>query len=217
MPCRVTQIRETQITMTRPRRRKSRSPRGGGRTGARRRGSTIPASPPRPGILADARAFALRPTRSAARSSGARRRSQDARRSGARPTGPTLPGLPAVVRGASSGFSVLLAGELLGIIFLSGAAVGVLVTFVGLAGFAFAGNRAGGASAGQPKRAARDGMLAAVGAWLLTLPLRIAAQNAPDLRFVAVQLAFAAAVGGLAGIIVARAAARSADGETRRG
>lgn len=115
------------------------------------------------------------------------------------------------MRGASSGFSVLVAGELLAIIFVHGAAVGVMVTFVGLAGFAFAGNRAGAASPQQLKQACRDGTLAAVGAWLLTAPLRLAAQNAPSWRFAGVELAFAALVGGLAALIVARAT-RSTDG-----
>lgn len=204
--------------MTKPRSRKSsKASRGGGRAAGRRRSPAVPARPTRSSVLADARAFALLPTRSTSRSSEARRNRGHAAGFRSRSRGPTLPGLPAVVRGASSGFSVLVVGELLGIIFLRGAAVGVMVTFVGLAGFAFAGNRAGAVSPGQLKQACRDGSLAAVGAWLLTVPLRITAGNPPSWRLGAVELGFAAAVGGLAGIIVARAIRSGPKRETQRG
>lgn len=114
--------------------------------------------------------------------------------------------------GASAGFTVLLVGEILAVVILRGAAVGVAVTFVGVTGYAVAGNRAAASSGGSTRTAARDGSLAAVGAWLLTLPLRLADRSFPGWHITMVELVFALIVGALAGSIVARAT-RKAGGD----
>ena len=107
------------------------------------------------------------------------------------------------MRGASVGFTVLLLGELVARVFL-GFQIGLALYLVAALAYALAGNRA---ARGTPsvRDAARDGALAAVASYGLTMPLRVILHEGPSIRAAEVAIAFAAIVGALAAVIVARA------------
>lgn len=109
------------------------------------------------------------------------------------------------MRGASWGFSVLLVGELL-VLNALGMNDGLVLYVVAAAAYALAGNRAVRPPIASVRDAARDGALAATGAYALTVPLRlIVGSTSTTVLSVVVAAAFAAVVGGLAGTIVGRA------------
>jgi xanthine/uracil permease len=115
----------------------------------------------------------------------------------ARRTGPSLDE-PALVRGASTGFTVLLLGELLSPL-VSGLSpvVGLLwLSLVGAAGFVVAGSRVGVARAPR-----LQGSLAALAALVLTIPLRMLAglETAQQWYAVLVSAVFGLLVGAIAG------------------
>jgi hypothetical protein len=101
----------------------------------------------------------------------------------------------AAVRGCSSGFSVLVVG---GLIAPALAQVSVLGSFAlvltAIAGFSTAAARQGASS-----RPALQGVLAAVGAYLLALPLVVMVSHAWDVTQIAATLAVAVCVGALVG------------------
>lgn len=114
-------------------------------------------------------------------------------------------GTPNVVRGASWGFSILLIGELV-VLQLLGLANGLALYVVAAAAYAFAGNRAVRPPVVSVATAARDGALAAAGAYGLTIPLRlIVAASSFSLLSAVVAVVVALAVGGAAGAIVGKA------------
>ncbi len=117
---------------------------------------------------------------------------------------PPVGRMPGVVRGGSWGFTMLLVGELV-ILHLLGLNIGVVLYVIAALAFALAGNRAVTVPVISVRVAARDGAAAAVLAYGLTVPLRLIAHDALSLLAVAVTVAFAVIVGGLAGAIVGRA------------
>lgn len=111
--------------------------------------------------------------------------------------------MPLVIRGASVGFTVLVVGELVALA-LATAAPGpasLLLALTGAAGSVAAAYVA--ARSGPP---AAQGALAAVGAYLLTVPLRLMAGDVELLRLW-MDFSFAVAIGWVAG----RKLGRSAD------
>lgn len=104
--------------------------------------------------------------------------------------------LSALAKGASTGFTVLVLGELLAPLAgaVSSVLAGLWLSLVGAAGFAVAGRRVGLA-----RRVLLQGSVAALTALTLTLPLRLlsGAQQSP--YAFAVSAVFALVVGGLAG------------------
>lgn len=141
-------------------------------------------------------------TRATTAAGGSTRRSRRAeQRANARL--PITPGLPAVVRGGFQGFVILLFGELLTLPFRGN---GLILYWVALVAYAWAGNRAASASLASVPRAARDGAGAAVFAYLLTIPLRQMSHSLSfSFLYTVVALATAVIIGGLAAVIVARA------------
>jgi hypothetical protein len=108
-----------------------------------------------------------------------------------------------VVRGGFQGFVILLFGELLTLPFRGN---GLILYWVALVAYAWAGNRAASASLASVPRAARDGAGAAVFAYLLTIPLRQMSHSLSfSFLYTVVALATAVIIGGLAAVIVARA------------
>lgn len=104
--------------------------------------------------------------------------------------------VPALVRGASSGFTVLVLGELLLPLVgaLSATLAGLWLSLVGAAGFAVAGRRVG-----RARRPMLHGAAAALGALTLTLPLRVIVDSPlPGYAFL-VGAVFAVGVGAMAG------------------
>jgi hypothetical protein len=103
--------------------------------------------------------------------------------------------VPLVLRGASVGFTVLVAGELIALA-LATAAPGpasLLLALTGAAGSVVAALVA--SRSGPPPT---QGALAAAGAYLLTLPLRVMAGGINPLR-VYLDFSFAVVIGWLAG------------------
>lgn len=116
---------------------------------------------------------------------------------------PVTAGLPAIVRGGFQGFVILLFGELLTLPFRGN---GLILYWVALVAYAWAGNRAATASLASVPRAARDGACAAVFAYLLTIPLRQMAHSLSfSFLYTVLALVTALVIGGLAAVIVARA------------
>ncbi len=116
-----------------------------------------------------------------------------------------MAGTPAIVRGASWGFSLLLVGELVTLQLL-GLGNGLVLYVVAAAAYALAGNRAVQPPVVSVRTAARDGALAAALAYGLTIPLRFIVHSAStSVLATGVALAFALVVGALAGSIVGRA------------
>ncbi|MCW2616250.1 MAG: hypothetical protein JWN08_3244 [Frankiales bacterium] len=101
-----------------------------------------------------------------------------------------------MVRGASTGFTVLVLGELLAPVAgaVSSVLAGLWLSLVGAAGFALAGRRVG-----RARRTVLQGAAAALGALTLTLPLRVLADAPQSPYAFAVSAVFAVVVGGLAG------------------
>lgn len=104
--------------------------------------------------------------------------------------------LPALVRGASSGFTVLVLGELL--LPLAGAVsstlAGLWLSLVGATGFVLAGRRVG-----RARRPMLQGAAAALGALTLTLPLRLIVDSPLPPLALLVGAVFALAVGAVSG------------------
>lgn len=104
--------------------------------------------------------------------------------------------VPELVKGASSGFTVLLLGELLAPVAgaVDATLGGLWLSLVGATGYVVAGSRVGSA-----RRPVLQGVCAALLALGLTLPLRlIAGLNAP-LWALLLSAVFAVAVGAAAG------------------
>lgn len=104
--------------------------------------------------------------------------------------------LPALVRGASSGFTVLVLGELL--LPLAGSVsstlAGLWLSLVGAAGFVIAGRRVG-----RARRPMLHGAAAALGALTLTLPLRVLVDSPLPPFALLVGAVFAVIVGAVSG------------------
>lgn len=119
-------------------------------------------------------------------------------RTGPVPAGRSAPEIDigALAKGASSGFTVLVLGELLSP--LAGAVsellAGLWLSLVGAAGFVVAGRRVGLA-----RRALVQGAVAALAALTLTLPLRLLSRSEQSPYAFAVSAVFAVVVGALAG------------------
>jgi len=113
------------------------------------------------------------------------------------------PGLvvPLIFRGASRGFIILVAGELaaLALAAASSGLAAVLLALVGAVGPAVAG-----VTAGREGPPGVQGGLAGLGAYLLTVPLRLMVGGGLAAAEVVVAPTFAAAVGGLAGRMAGR-------------
>ncbi|MGH9000722.1 MAG: hypothetical protein ACRDY7_15185 [Acidimicrobiia bacterium] len=113
---------------------------------------------------------------------------------------------PVVVRAASVGFTLLLVGELVArsVVAVTGVA-GPLLPMASALAYTAAGMRATGgrAPALRPEPA---GVLAAVGAYAFTVPLRLMA-GAPGITVTVTNLVFAAVVGAAAARIAAAARA----------
>jgi hypothetical protein len=146
----------------------------------------------------------------------ARQHSADIRRDAARRRQPprtrpdrTVPakvgGTPAVVRGASYGFTILLVGELL-VLHVLGLNDGLALYVIAALAYAAAGNRAV-ASGPQTcvRSSTKDGAMAAFVAYALTIPLRVIAGDGISGLATVVALAFALLVGAGAASIAARA------------
>lgn len=116
--------------------------------------------------------------------------------------------MPAVIRGGSWGFTILLVGELV-VLHLLGLNIGLVLYVIAALAYAMAGNRAITASVTSVRNAARDGAAAATAAYVLTIPLRLIAHDDLPALTVVVSVAFAVVVGGLAGAIAGRAQLRS--------
>lgn len=113
-----------------------------------------------------------------------------------------------LVRAASAGFTVLLLGGLLGPIVVAllplapeqePVVFGWWTTVVAIAGFVFAGSRIG--ESAQP---AVHGAGAAVGAYLLVLPLLIFGSAAPTITTMLLAALVALVVGGATGLVAGR-------------
>ncbi len=104
--------------------------------------------------------------------------------------------MAALAKGASSGFTVLLVGELLAPVAgaVSGVLAGLWLSLVGAAGFVVAGRRVGVA-----RRPVVQGAVAALAALTLTLPLRLLSRADQSPYAFAVSAVFALVVGALAG------------------
>lgn len=104
--------------------------------------------------------------------------------------------VPALVKGASAGFTILVLGELLAPLAgaLGGVVAGLWLSLVGAAGFVVAGRRVG-----RARKTLLQGSAAAVGALTLTLPLRLLAGAQQSAYAYLVSAVFAVVVGGLAG------------------
>lgn len=100
------------------------------------------------------------------------------------------------MRGASSGFTVLVLGELLLPLAgsLSSTLAGLWLSLVGAAGFVIAGRRVG--RSGRPML---HGAAAALGALTLTLPLRVLVDSPLPPFALLVGALFAIAVGAMSG------------------
>ncbi len=174
------------------------------RTGARKVAQTR-TRPERPTIQAAkdwARKPSPAPARRAAAGKGPTRRSRRAEQR-ARTRIPVTAGLPAIVRGGFQGFVILLFGELLTLPFRGN---GLILYWVALVAYAWAGNRAASASVALVPRAARDGACAAMFAYLLTIPLRQMSHSLSfSFLYTVLALMTALIIGGLAAVIVARA------------
>jgi hypothetical protein len=103
--------------------------------------------------------------------------------------------VPLVIRGASVGFTVLVVGELVALAMATAAPgpASLLLALTGAAGSVAAAYAA--ARSGPP---AAQGALAAVAAYLLTVPLRLMAGGVNPLR-VWMDLSFALVIGWVAG------------------
>jgi hypothetical protein len=112
--------------------------------------------------------------------------------------------VPLVMRGASMGFTVLLVGEFVALALASAAPgpASLLLALTGAAGSVTAAYVA--VRAGPP---AAQGALAALGAYLLTVPLRILAGGINPLRLW-LDLSFATVIGWVAGPRLSRARSR---------
>lgn len=107
-----------------------------------------------------------------------------------------------VVRAASAGFTYLIIAELAAVVLgLIGLPGGLLVAVFAAAVYAVVGRRA---ARGNPSPVLH-GALAAIGAFVLTVPLRFIASD-PEPAFIATGAVFALVVGGFAGRIEAGAA-----------
>ncbi|HET9690591.1 MAG TPA: alpha/beta fold hydrolase [Acidimicrobiales bacterium] len=116
---------------------------------------------------------------------------------------PPTPGLVAVTRGAWAGFVVLFFGDLATL--YRGRGSGLVLYWVAALGYAVAGHRAAAASPGAWRVAARDGAVAAVCAYALTVPLRVESHSGVSALGTALAVAVAAAVGAGAAAIAGRA------------
>jgi hypothetical protein len=146
----------------------------------------------------------------------ARQHSADIRRDAARRRQPprtrpdrTVPakvgGTPAVVRGASYGFTILLVGELL-VLHVLGLNDGLALYVIAALAYAAAGNRAVASGPQTSVRSStKDGAMAAFVAYALTIPLRVIAGDGISGLATVVALAFALLVGAGAASIAARA------------
>lgn len=107
----------------------------------------------------------------------------------------------AAARGAWRGFLVLIFGELVAPLAARIApALGSLwLSMVGAAGFAIAG-----AAIGQAQRPMAQGAATALGAFALTMPLRLLAGSRMTVIAYAVTCVFAVAVGAASGLLAAR-------------
>lgn len=109
----------------------------------------------------------------------------------------------AVVRAASAGFTYLIVAELAAVVLgLVGLPGGLLIAVFAAAVYAIVGRRAASGNAAPMLH----GGLAALSAYVLTIPLRFIASD-PEPAFIATGLVFAVVVGGLAGRIESRSAA----------
>ena len=107
----------------------------------------------------------------------------------------------AVVRAASAGFTYLIVAELAAVaLSLVGLPGGLLIAVFAAAVYAIVGRRAASGNAAPMLH----GGLAALSAYVLTIPLRFIASD-PEPAFIATGLVFAVVVGGLAGRIESRA------------
>ena len=108
-----------------------------------------------------------------------------------------------VVRAASAGFTYLIVAELAAVVLgLVGLPGGLLIAVFAAAVYAIVGRRAASGNAAPMLH----GGLAALSAYVLTIPLRFIASD-PEPAFIATGLVFAVVVGGLAGRIESRSAA----------
>lgn len=132
----------------------------------------------------------------AAPASGGRARGAAARPADARAGAAPDYDLPALVRGASSGFTVLVLGELLLPLVgaLSSTLAALWLSLVGAAGFVIAGRRVG-----RARRPLLQGGAAALGALTLTLPLRVLVDSPLGPLALLVGAVFAVAVGATSG------------------
>jgi hypothetical protein len=112
--------------------------------------------------------------------------------------------VPLVLRGASIGFTVLVVGELVALA-LATTAPGPASLLLGLTGAA--GSVAAAFVAARSGPPAAQGALAALGAYLLTVPLRVMAGDVNPLR-VWIDLSFALVVGWVAGPRLSKARSR---------
>jgi hypothetical protein len=120
-------------------------------------------------------------------------------------------GTPAVVRGASYGFTILLVGELL-VLHVLGLNDGLALYVIAALAYAAAGNRAVASGPQTSVRSStKDGAMAAFVAYGLTIPLRVIAGDGIPVLATAVALAFALLVGAGAASIAARARLRMRD------
>jgi hypothetical protein len=117
----------------------------------------------------------------------------------ARPLAPV--DVPNAVRGASTGFSVLVIGGLLGPMttLISGLFATVWLTGVAVVAFVVAARRSRGA--GQP---ARHGAVAAVLAYVLVLPLLLPFEAARNWPQIGLTFLTAVVVGAVTGVVAAR-------------
>jgi hypothetical protein len=114
-------------------------------------------------------------------------------------------GTPAVVRGASYGFTILLVGELL-VLHVLGLNDGLALYVIAALAYAAAGNRAVASGPQTSVRSStKDGAMAAFVAYALTIPLRVIAGDGISGLATVVALAFALLVGAGAASIAARA------------
>lgn len=118
-------------------------------------------------------------------------------------TAPAVPrvDVPNAVRGASTGFSILVIGGLLApfITLVSGPATAVWLAGVAVLAFAVAARRS--RSAGAP---ALHGAVAALFSYLLVLPLLLPFERGRDVRQIGLTLATAIVVGAATAMLTAR-------------
>jgi hypothetical protein len=111
------------------------------------------------------------------------------------PPPPETVDVPLVIRGASVGFTVLMAGELIALA-LATAVPGPASLLLALTGAA--GSVAAALVASRSGPPPTQGALAAAGAYLLTMPLRVVAGGINPLRAY-LDFSFAVVIGWLAG------------------